>query len=66
MIHNDAELAVTQERIAHFEKILMQLHVTARPEEFTAVSSSYRRELQKMQNEIRDYLSSVAHAPKAV
>ena len=57
MIHNDTELAATQKRIARFQKILAQLRVTARPEEFAAVSSGYRREVEKMQNEIHDCLS---------
>ena len=57
MINNDSELTATQERIARFEKILTQLRVTARPEEFAAVSSGYRRELQKMQAEVLEYLS---------
>jgi predicted phosphoribosyltransferase len=57
MIYNDVELAATQERIARFEKILAQLRVTARPEEFVAVSGGYRHELKKMQVEVLEYLS---------
>ena len=57
MIENDDQLEATQERIAGFEKILLQLRVTARPEEFAAVSSGYRRELEKMQAEVLEYFS---------
>ncbi len=57
MIQNDNQLEATQERIARFEKILLQLRVTARPEEFAAVSSGYRRELEKMQAEVLEYFS---------
>jgi predicted phosphoribosyltransferase len=57
MIHNDTELEATQERIVRFEKILFQLRVTAQPEEFAAVSSGYRRELEKMHAEVLAYLS---------
>jgi hypothetical protein len=57
MIHNDQEMEATQERIAYFQRLLAQLRVTARPEEFAAVTSSYRAEIQRMQKEILDYLT---------
>jgi hypothetical protein len=34
MIHNDQELEAMQERMAYFYRLLSQLRVTARPEEF--------------------------------
>ena len=49
MIHNDQELAVTQQRIAYFQRVLAQLRVTASPEEFPAVASGYRAEIVRMQ-----------------
>ncbi len=57
MIKNDQELKATQERIAHFQKILLQLRVKATPEEFPLVSSGYRSEWVKMQEEVLDYLT---------
>jgi hypothetical protein len=57
MIRNDEELAVTQERIGYFVRLLAQLRVTARPEEFPLVASGYRAELERMQREMLDYLT---------
>jgi hypothetical protein len=56
MIKNDQELAVMRERVASFEKILEALRKTARPEEWPALSSGYRLEIERMQGEILDYL----------
>jgi len=56
MIANDRELAVTQERIAHFQRWLAQIRQTARPEEFEAVANGYRLEIERMQAEVLDYL----------
>ena len=58
MISNDEELRVTQERIAYFQRLLSQLRVSAKPYEFTHVASSYRYEIEKMQTEVLDYLTS--------
>ena len=57
MIRNDIELKATQERIAHFEEILRQLHVKASAKEFTSASSGYKAELIKMQDEVMEYLT---------
>jgi hypothetical protein len=64
MIRNDQELRATQERIAYFERLLSQLRVTARPEEFGAVASGYRAELEGMQAEVLDYLTTPAGDPR--
>ena len=56
MIANDQELKVTQERVAHFQRWLAQLRRTARPEEFEAMVSGYRLEIERMQSEVLDYL----------
>jgi hypothetical protein len=63
MIHNDEELAATQERIAYFYRLLAQLRVTARPEEFPAVAGGYRAEVARMQDEILEYLTRHASQP---
>jgi len=46
----------TQERSQQFQRWLAQMRGTARPEEFAAVSSGYRLEIERMQAEILDYL----------
>lgn len=56
MMKNDKELKVTQGRIAHFQRWLVDLRKTSRPEEFKAVSSGYRLEIERMQAEVLDYL----------
>ena len=58
MIENDQQLRTTQERILEFQRILAQLRVTARPDEFASVSSGYLHELERMQDDILTYLSS--------
>ena len=47
MITNDNELQVTQERIAYFQRMLATLRQTARPDEFAAVASGYRLEVER-------------------
>jgi len=65
MIRNDHELAVMRERVASLEKILEALRKTARPEEWPALSSGYRLEIERMQGEILDYLVQGAPASAA-
>ena len=57
MIRNDQELKATQERIAYFQNILLQLRVRAKPEEFPLVSSGYATEIVRMQKEVLQYLT---------
>ena len=56
MITNDRELQVTQERIMHFQRWLVQMRQSARPEEFEAVTGGYRLEIERMQAEVLSYL----------
>ncbi len=63
MIHNDQELAAMQERMVYFQRLLAQLRVTATPEEFPAVASGYRAELEQMQDEVLNYLTRHASEP---
>ncbi|MFQ5853217.1 MAG: hypothetical protein ACE5JU_21880 [Candidatus Binatia bacterium] len=56
MIANDQELQVTQERIAQLQRWLAQIRQTAQPEEFEAVASGYRLEIERMQAEVLEYL----------
>ncbi len=62
MIRNDQELAVTRERVASLEKLLEALRKTARREEWPALSSGYRLEIERMQGEMLDYLVEGAPA----
>ena len=62
MIRNDQELAVARVRVAQLERLLETLQKSARPEEWPAMSSGYRLEIERMQGEILDYL--VEGAPK--
>ena len=62
MIRNDQELAVSRERLAKLERTLETVRNTARPEEWPALSSGYRLEIERMQGEILDYL--VQNAPR--
>jgi hypothetical protein len=57
MIRDDNELAGTQERIAYFLRLLAQLRVTSRPDEFPLAASGYRAEVERMQREELDYLT---------
>jgi hypothetical protein len=59
MIMNDQELQVTQERIAHFQRWLADLRKTARPEEFEALASGYRLEIERMQAEVLEYTDRI-------
>ncbi len=63
MIRNDQELEATRERMVRFENILMQLRVTATPEEFPLVTSGYRAELLRMQQDVFAYLTRHATEP---
>jgi hypothetical protein len=62
MIRNDDELRATQERITYFQRILGQLRVTAKPSEFRSVTGGYLQELEKMQDEVLEYLGRHASA----
>jgi hypothetical protein len=57
MIRTSEELATTRERVATLERVLEALRQTARPEEWDALSSGYRLEIERMQREILDCLS---------
>ena len=63
MIQNDTELKTTQQRIVYFQNLLLQLRVKATPEEFSHVASGYRAEIEKMQEEVLEYLTRHAYEP---
>jgi hypothetical protein len=56
VIRDDKEMAVSRERLAKIEHTLETLRNTARAEEWPALSSGYRLEIERTQGEILDYL----------
>jgi pyridoxal/pyridoxine/pyridoxamine kinase len=56
MITSEQELKATHDRIEQFQQWLMQMRRTARREEFEAVASGYRLEIERMQAEVMEYL----------
>ena len=57
MITNELELQGTQERIAFFYRTIANIRAqAASPEEYRLYSNSYLVELEKMNNEIIEYL----------
>jgi len=58
MIKNDQELKVTRERIARFEDQAAYLRkVETNPENYHAAVSGFLTEIDRMQLEVREYLS---------
>ena len=56
MIASDAELKAMRDRVAAVEALIQTLRPGARKEEWPALSSGYRLEIERMQGEILDYL----------
>jgi hypothetical protein len=58
MVTNDQELQVTLERIARFQKQLVHLRqVETNPKNYHASSAGFLGEIDRMQLEVREYLS---------
>jgi hypothetical protein len=58
MIANDAELKVTIERINWFQEQVMRLRATeTNPANYHAASDGFLTEIDRMQREVREYLS---------
>ena len=58
MIQNDQELQITRKRIARFEDRLACLrHVETNPANYHASASGFLAEIDRMQLEVREYLS---------
>ncbi len=60
MTKNNQELLVTRDRVVRLEQLLEELRRNAHPEEWEALSSGYRLEIERMQGEILDYLTQPA------
>ena len=59
MIANDQELQVTLERIAHFQAQLTHLRkAESSPANYHAAASGFLAEIDRMQLEVREYLST--------
>lgn len=56
MISNDQELEGARRRIEQFQNWLAQIRERAGRDEFDAMSSGYRLEIERMQAEVMDYL----------
>ncbi|HZZ80190.1 MAG TPA: hypothetical protein VFE62_16875 [Gemmataceae bacterium] len=60
MIANDQQFRTTQERIAWFQQQLLQLRkVETNPTNYRASASGFLAEIDRMQLEVREYLSSL-------
>lgn len=63
MIHNDAELQGTQERIAFFSRLVAKMRQVEKPENFKYMASGYLAEIEKMHAEVMEYLCRHASEP---
>jgi hypothetical protein len=66
MIQNDIELRAAQERILLFERILAEARRTYARANYAAMAEGYLLEIEKMQAEIRAYLSCQPETLEAV
>lgn len=58
MIQNETELEVTRERINHFWKMIDAIRKTEKnPENYHASAGGFLAEIDKMNREVREYLS---------
>jgi len=57
VIKNDDELTVTTTRIVYFVNLLKGIRIASRVTEYPSVSGGYLAEVQKMHQEVIDYLS---------
>ncbi|MGH9768673.1 MAG: hypothetical protein ACREAB_14680 [Blastocatellia bacterium] len=65
MIQNDNELYAMQERILMFERVLAEARKTYSPSNYKAMAEGYLTEIDRMQAEIREYLSRTAEQAEA-
>ena len=58
MIANEQELQATLDRIAHFQRQIAHLRATeTSPENYRAAASGFLAEIDRMQLEVREFLS---------
>ncbi len=63
MIHNDAKLQGTQERLVFFSRLVAKMRQVEKPENFKYMASGYLAEIEKMHAEVMAYLSRHASEP---
>ena len=56
MIQNDQELECTQERITFFGRLVAQMRKIESPENFPFMASGYLAEIDRMNEEVVEYL----------
>ena len=67
MIQNDRELDATLDRIRHFQAQIRQLRkVEANPTNYRLSASGFIAEVDRMQLEVREYLSSAPSSAESV
>ena len=64
MIQSDAELRATQERLHYFETLLANMRVRVSANNFHAMATGYRSEIEKLHKGVLDYLTR--HASESV
>ncbi len=65
MIQNDQELQALQERILLFERVLTEARRNYSPQNYRAMAEGYLFEIDRMQAEIRSYLSDLPEYAEA-
>lgn len=65
MIHTDNELQTTQERILRFQRFLADARKKHSKDDYNALAEGYLLEIDKMQAEIREYLSRLPETIEA-
>lgn len=65
MLHNDAELHATQDRILLYERTLAEARKTYSASNYQAMAEGYLLEIDKMHAEIRAYLSQIPEPSEA-
>ena len=63
MIQNDTEFQATQYRLTQFEKVVRGLRDDLSPEAFAGCVQGYMLEIQRMREEIDEYLLRSLKAP---
>lgn len=65
MIQNDLELEAMQQRIQLFENVLVEARRTYSSSNYQAMSEGFLKDIARMQEEIRIYLSYASEQLKA-
>ena len=66
MIQTEHELAVTQQRIQQFQRLLLQLRHQESAANYALMATAYLLEVDKMNEDIRTYLARPLSLPATV